>query len=85
MVNCGLNQPAKDAAIWNYAKHQDFTIVTNDEDFIDLLTMKGFPPKIILLRTGNHSTKFLQQKLIIHHEKLIEFEQQNIYGLIEIY
>jgi len=36
-----IAQPSKDTLIWEYAKKNNFIIVTNDEDFIDLLTLKG--------------------------------------------
>lgn len=52
-----LNHPARDIDIWNYAKQYSFTIVTNDEDFMYFANVKGFPPKIILLRLGNLSTQ----------------------------
>jgi predicted nuclease of predicted toxin-antitoxin system len=41
---CNLPVPAKDIEIWNHAKENDFIIVTMDEDFIDFLNVKGFPP-----------------------------------------
>jgi len=31
---------------------KNFIIVTNDDDFLNLTNMKGFPPKVVLLRTG---------------------------------
>jgi predicted nuclease of predicted toxin-antitoxin system len=49
----GLNVPAKDSEIWDFAQKYDLIIVTNDEDFIDFINVKGFPPKVILLKTGN--------------------------------
>lgn len=33
----GLNIPAKDREIWDYAKDNQFIIVTNDEDFLNCL------------------------------------------------
>lgn len=78
-------QPSKDTLIWEYAKKNNFIIVTNDEDFIDLLTLKGFPPKIILFKTGNQSTEYLIQKLVAYKQAIIELENQNVYGLIEIF
>lgn len=41
----GLTIPAKDLEIWLFAKNNGFIIVTNDEDFLNLLNVKGFPPK----------------------------------------
>jgi predicted nuclease of predicted toxin-antitoxin system len=44
-----------DEDIWNYALNNDCIILTHDSDFVDLVTLRGFPPKIIQLRTGKRS------------------------------
>ncbi|MEM8526914.1 MAG: DUF5615 family PIN-like protein [Bacteroidota bacterium] len=49
----GLTVPAADIEIWKWAKEKNAIIITNDEDFQYFLVQKGFPPKIVLLRTGN--------------------------------
>ena len=36
-----------DSEIWEFAKNNDFTIVTFDADFYDFAVIKGIPPKII--------------------------------------
>jgi predicted nuclease of predicted toxin-antitoxin system len=54
-----LSVPARDTAIWEYAGQKRFVIVTNDDDFFNLYAVKGFPPKVIMLRTGNQSRKFI--------------------------
>lgn len=54
---------AKDIAIWKYASESDYTIVTFDADFYDLSLVKGIPPKIIWLRTGNLTTTNIEQLL----------------------
>jgi predicted nuclease of predicted toxin-antitoxin system len=56
----GLSIPVKDAEIWNYAPRSEFIIVTNDEDFLNFGTVKGFPPKVVLLRTGNQSSQYVE-------------------------
>lgn len=43
----------RDTSIWEYAPQNDFVILTQDEDFFDLSSLRGAPPKVILLRTGN--------------------------------
>ncbi|ALW85542.1 hypothetical protein AUC43_10840 [Hymenobacter sedentarius] len=43
----------RDSAIWEYAQQHGFVILTQDEDFLDLSLLRGSPPKVILLRTGN--------------------------------
>ena len=43
----------RDTIIWEYAQQYGFVILTQDEDFLDLSLLRGSPPKVILLRTGN--------------------------------
>lgn len=38
---------APDVEIWEYARRENFLIVTKDADFSDLCMMLGFPPKVI--------------------------------------
>jgi predicted nuclease of predicted toxin-antitoxin system len=45
-----------DISIWEYAKSNNYTIVTFDSDYYDLSIIKGCPPKIIWLRIGNTTT-----------------------------
>ena len=61
---CGLKIPASDTQIWTYASENDYVIVTNDEDFVNLAQMKGFPPKVIILKTRNRSGLFISNLLI---------------------
>lgn len=42
-----------DNEIWEYAKNNDYCIVTKDKDFYYLSTAKGHPPKIIWIIRGN--------------------------------
>jgi predicted nuclease of predicted toxin-antitoxin system len=44
---------ADDRTIFEFARREDFTIVTRDNDFALLSGVRGSPPKIILLRVGN--------------------------------
>jgi len=49
----GFTVPARDLEIWNYALVNDLIIGSNDVDFLNLANAKGFPPKVVYLRTGN--------------------------------
>lgn len=60
----------KDIEIWQYAKEQGYYIVTFDSDFFDLSIVKGIPPKIIWLRTGNLGTDRIG-KTIVENRGLI--------------
>jgi len=46
----------EDIDIWDYARKNDYVIVTFDADFYDIGLINGCPPKIIWLRTGNLTT-----------------------------
>jgi predicted nuclease of predicted toxin-antitoxin system len=47
---------ATDQEIWAYAREQDFTVISKDNDFRSLSLVNGAPPKVIWLRIGNAST-----------------------------
>jgi predicted nuclease of predicted toxin-antitoxin system len=50
----------EDESIFEYARNNNFdAIITNDEDYYWLSLLKGSPPKIIWLRTGNMTTNNL--------------------------
>lgn len=67
-----------DAEIWEFAKINNYTIVTFDSDFIDLSLLNGYPPKVIWLKTGNISTENLATKFkmnFISIKHLIESDE----------
>ncbi|MFK5922500.1 MAG: DUF5615 family PIN-like protein [Verrucomicrobiota bacterium] len=55
-----------DIAIWNYAKENDFTIVSKDKDFWQRSILVGHPPKVVRLRVGNCSVDETA-KVILHN------------------
>lgn len=54
---------SSDIEIFEFAKKHHYSIVTFDSDFVDLNIIKGFPPKIIWIRTGNLTTKAIAELL----------------------
>ena len=80
----GLSFPAKDTEIWTYARENGLLIVTNDEDFLHLSALKGFPPKVLLLRMGNQSRKFVEQTLINLKKQIEIFLESSEYGVLEL-
>jgi predicted nuclease of predicted toxin-antitoxin system len=77
--------PATDTAIWNYAHNANLIIVTNDEDFLNFSNIKGFPPKIVLLRTGNQSNNYIEELLIKHKQDIEDLYLSNDYGILELF
>lgn len=69
--------------IWHYAKHNNFSIVTFDADFSDIANLKGTPPKIIWLRTGNIRTKEIADVLNRNSEVLKDFITNSDYAKME--
>ena len=73
-----------DIIIWEFAKANNYCIVSFDFDFIDLSTLKGFSPKIIWLRTGNTFTDNLSAKIRLEQEQINEFLKNNETAFLEI-
>jgi len=80
----GLNIPVTDTGIWNYALYNNLIIVTNDEDFLNFSNIKGFPPKIVLLRTGNQSNNFIESLLLKHKPDILSLNRSKDYGVLEL-
>ena len=74
----------KDIKIWEFAKQNNYTIITQDADFNDLNTLYGHPPKIIWIRTGNISTIALLNILIGYNDELEKFISDKNFGCFEI-
>ena len=79
-----LPQPVKDTEIWNFALLKDAIIVTFDEDFYKLSILKGFPPKVVILRTGNQNKQFVANVLAKHKQDIQNLYLSPEYGLLEI-
>ncbi|MEI6750043.1 MAG: DUF5615 family PIN-like protein [Bacteroidales bacterium] len=70
--DCKLSD-CEDPEIWEYAKENDFVIVTFDSDFYDISILNGHPPKIIWIRTGNLTTNDIAQLMITNHKTINSF------------
>ncbi|WP_276381521.1 DUF5615 family PIN-like protein [Flavobacterium sp. H4147] len=80
-----ITQPAKDNEIWEFARKNDFTILTHDDDFEKLLLLKGVPPKVIILKTFNKNTQQLAELLISKKEIIESFISNDQLMILEIY
>jgi predicted nuclease of predicted toxin-antitoxin system len=79
----GLPFPPTDSQIWKYAAKNGYIIVTQDSDFLNFLETQGYPPKVILLRTGNISRKQAEM-ILLQAKTAIEELDQGDSGLLEI-
>ena len=80
-----INHPATDRQIWNFALENNFIIATNDADFIDLMNLYNFPPKVVLLKTNNQSTNYIFNLIVAEIEEIKRLEQTTEYGLLELF
>jgi predicted nuclease of predicted toxin-antitoxin system len=76
---------ASDQHIWQYAKTNNFIIVSQDADFADMATLYGPPPKVIWLRCGNQPTEAIGKRLRDHAEAITFFDQDSSATCWEIY
>ncbi len=83
VVLSGLRN-VSDSTIFDFAKSNALTIVTFDSDFVDLSIVKGFPPKIIWLKTGNQTTGSIAEILNMNVLSIAHFIQSNEVGVLEI-
>ncbi|MCL2327731.1 MAG: DUF5615 family PIN-like protein [Bacteroidetes bacterium] len=79
----GLND-RNDIEIWQFAKQNDFTIVTFDADFFDISVLKGFPPKIVWLRTGNMTTTEIAECMLLNYSNIVSFINNPNQSCLEI-
>ena len=80
----GMDQ-TDDRLIWQYAKDNGLTIVTQDADFELLAQLYGFPPKVIWLRCGNTSSANVLHLLATNHELLSAFHDDEWVACLELH
>jgi predicted nuclease of predicted toxin-antitoxin system len=83
-INTLALERAQDVQIWEFAKQENFTIVTQDSDFNDIATLNGFPPHVIWLRTGNTRVSEIEQVLRQNYSRIVEIIELGKQGVIEI-
>lgn len=62
-----------DFVVWLYARDHNMTIITRDSDFFDLGLVKGFPPKIIWIRSGNTTSTYIQLLIRNIYLRIVNF------------
>jgi predicted nuclease of predicted toxin-antitoxin system len=71
-----------DGVIWEYAKANNFVIVSKDADFHQRSLLYGHPPKFIYLRIGNSPTFKIVQLLRDNFDTIIQFEGSETESLL---
>lgn len=84
VFSLGLGE-ADDTEVWEYARDNDFILVTKDADFGDLSVLRGFPPKIIWIRRGNCKNSDIEVILRNNFDVINELQTEHQIGLITLF
>lgn len=77
---------APDYQIFMWARLQGFlAVLTQDEDFYNLLLEHGIPPKVIWLRLGNCSTNFIAEVVLRNASLIQAFIEDDAQDCLEVY
>lgn len=71
-----------DEIIWEYAKENDYVIVSKDNDFNERSLLYGFPPKVIYIKKGNCSTEDIETILRTHLNSIKDLISSEANGLL---
>lgn len=75
-------QGTTDTDIWEYAKKQEYIIVSKDNDFRQRSFLFGSPPKVIWLSVGNGGTKIIKEVLLNNVVQIQNFAKNTTEGLL---
>jgi predicted nuclease of predicted toxin-antitoxin system len=75
---------ALDLEVWEYTRKEGYVLVTRDVDFIELSTLRGFPPQVVRIRRGNCSTSDIESLLRLHSETIELLDRDPNIGVIEL-
>jgi predicted nuclease of predicted toxin-antitoxin system len=71
-----------DTSIWEYAKTENYIIVSKDNDFRQRSFLFGSPPKVIWLSVGNGNTRIIKDLLQKNIMLIQSFSQDPNEGLL---
>lgn len=71
--------------MWEFAKTNEFYIVTQDADFAERSRLYGSPPKVIWLRCGNIPTKQVERILRSGLEVIQKLANSTKIDCLELY
>jgi len=76
---------ALDREVWEYARQNDYMIVTKDADFSEMSLLSSFPPKIIWIRRGNCSTSDIENLLRESYGAIAELSDNSELGILTLF
>lgn len=75
---------ADDDQIWEFARQNEFTIVTKDADYNNFALMRGTPPRVIWLLLGNCTTAQIEDVFRMRLAEIKEFDSNLSIGTLAI-
>lgn len=73
-----------DAMVWQYARINNYVLVTIDPYFQERNILANHPTKIIWLKCENTSTKHVIKLLRDNHEKIMRFYESKEHSCLEL-
>lgn len=73
---------SSDTEIWEFARREGYTLLTQDDDFIELSVLRGTPPKVVVLAMGNHTTAEWLNIILGNVETIETFDRDASTGLL---
>ena len=83
VVDFGLDD-VNDYIVWSFALNNNYTILTKDTDFVAILNMRGFPPKVVRLNCGNVTTREIEAIMVREQTVIHNFLTSTTHGLLVI-
>jgi predicted nuclease of predicted toxin-antitoxin system len=77
-------QAADDPLVWNYARDNDFVIVSKDADMHQRCFVFGAPPKVVWVRLGNCSTTDVANLLRRYSKEIVIFEADEVASFLSL-
>jgi predicted nuclease of predicted toxin-antitoxin system len=84
VFQCDLGN-ASDIAIWDHARDNGFILVSKDADFVELSTLRGFPPKVVWLRLGNCVTSDIHEAIRSNSIAIAELSCDRESGVLALF
>jgi predicted nuclease of predicted toxin-antitoxin system len=77
-------ESAGDVEVWEHARSEGLAIVSKDDDFQSLSVVRGHPPKVIWLQTGNTTTAQLESVIRGRFADIVAFENDPAVGTLGV-
>jgi predicted nuclease of predicted toxin-antitoxin system len=74
-----------DKEVWEYARREDFLIVTKDADFSDLCMLMGFPPKVVWICRGKCKTTDIETIIRHHYANVEALNEDQVMGVLTLF